>query len=28
VLLRGTPVVKDNSLLGGGRPGGVCLAGT
>lgn len=28
VLLRGTPVVKDNSLLGGARPGGVCLAGT
>jgi dihydropyrimidinase len=28
VLLRGTPVVKDNSLLGGARPGGVCLAET
>jgi dihydropyrimidinase len=27
VLLRGRPVARDNSLLGDGRPGGVCLAG-
>jgi dihydropyrimidinase len=28
VLLRGTPVVKDNALLDRGKPRGVCLAGS